>query len=74
MSIVVNRLLTPSAEEDGRLAEDDPSTVKVDPSLPMESLDLSRVAENTVLLSVLAVRANTWMEVALMDLDGGNDG
>lgn len=92
LPMVVDRLLTPSAEEDGRLAEDGrlvahalrrlvggdlaglfdgPSTVKFDPSLPMVSLDLSRVAENAALLSVLMTCASAWMEAALMDPDGG---
>ncbi len=92
LPMVVDRLLTPSADEDRRLAEDGrlvahalrrlvggdlaglfdgPSTVKFDPSLPMVSLDLSRVAENAALLSVLMTCASAWMEAALMDPDGG---
>ena len=50
---------------------DGPSTVRFDPSLPMVSLDLSRVAENAALLSVLMTCASAWMEAALMDPDGG---
>jgi type IV secretory pathway VirB4 component len=50
---------------------DGPSTVAFDPSLPMISLDLSRVAENTALLSVLMTCASAWMEAALLDPQGG---
>lgn len=92
LPMVVDRLLTPSADSDGRLAEDGrlvahalrrlvggdlqglfdgPSTVAFDPSLPMVSLDLSRVAENAALLSVLMTCASAWMESALMDPAGG---
>lgn len=92
LPMVVDRLLVPSADADGRLAEDGrlaahalrrlvggdlaglfdgPSTVRFDPSLPMVSLDLSRVAENAALLSVLMTCASAWMEAALMDPNGG---
>ncbi|WP_345750906.1 ATP-binding protein [Microbacterium rhizophilus] len=47
------------------------STVTFDPSLPMISLDLSRVAENTTLLSVLMSCSSAWMESALLDPAGG---
>ncbi len=72
--------------EDGRLAGhalrrlvagdlaglfDGPSTVAFDPSLPMLVLDLSRVAENNALLSVLMTCASAWMESALLDPAGG---
>ncbi|QCX27732.1 VirB4 family type IV secretion system protein [Nocardioides jishulii] len=72
--------------EDGRLAGhalrrlvagdlaglfDGPSTVNFDPSLPMISLDLSRVADNSTLVSVLMTCASAWMESALMDPAGG---
>lgn len=72
--------------EDGRLAGhglrrlvagdlaglfDGPSTVRFDPSLPMVSLDLSRVTENSALISVLMTCASAWMESALLDPDGG---
>ena len=72
--------------EDGRLAGhglrrlvagdlaglfDGPSTVRFDPSLPMVSLDLSRVTENSTLISVLMTCASAWMESALIDPDGG---
>ncbi|WP_336627509.1 MULTISPECIES: VirB4 family type IV secretion system protein [unclassified Microbacterium] len=92
LPMIVDRLLTPSADADDRLAEDGrlvahalrrlvggdltglfdgPSTVRFDPSLPMVSLDLSRVAENAALLSVLMTCASAWMEAALMDPAGG---
>ncbi|MGO1665237.1 ATP-binding protein [Micrococcaceae sp. AOP34-BR2-30] len=50
---------------------DGPSTVQFDPSLPMISLDLSRVAENSTLISVLMTCSSAWMESALMDPNGG---
>ncbi|WP_423464201.1 ATP-binding protein [Promicromonospora sp. MS192] len=50
---------------------DGPSTVAFDPSLPMLSLDLSRVAENNAALSVLMTCASAWMEGVLADPDGG---
>lgn len=72
--------------EDGRLAAhalrrlvagdlaglfDGPSTVRFDPTLPMISLDLSRVTENAMLISVLMTCASAWMESSLLDPDGG---
>ena len=50
---------------------DGPSTVRFDPSLPMVSLDLSRVAENSTLVSVLMTCSSAWMESALADPNGG---
>ncbi|WP_116953341.1 ATP-binding protein [Jiangella endophytica] len=50
---------------------DGPSTIAFDPSLPMISLDLSRVTENATLLSVLMTCASAWMESALLDPAGG---
>nr|WP_237462814.1 ATP-binding protein [Leucobacter chromiireducens] len=50
---------------------DGPSTVRFDPSLPMVSLDLSRVAENSTLISVLMTCSSAWMESALLDPTGG---
>jgi len=47
------------------------STVTFDPSLPMISLDLSRVAENSALISVLMTCSSAWMESALLDPAGG---
>jgi hypothetical protein len=50
---------------------DGPSTVGFDPTLPMVSLDLSRVAENSTLISVLMTCSSAWMESALADPAGG---
>ncbi|GAB2446925.1 ATP-binding protein [Nocardioides hungaricus] len=50
---------------------DGPSTVRFDPTLPMISLDLSRVTENATLISVLMTCASAWMESALLDPAGG---
>jgi len=50
---------------------DGPSTVRFDPSLPMVSLDLSLVAENSTLISVLMTCSSAWMEAALADPTGG---
>ncbi|QEA29503.1 ATP-binding protein [Microbacterium sp. CBA3102] len=50
---------------------DGPSTVEFDPTLPMISLDLSRVAENSTLISVLMTCSSAWMESALLDPNGG---
>jgi hypothetical protein len=50
---------------------DGPSTVAFDPTLPMVSLDLSRVAENSTLVSVLMTCSSAWMESALLDPAGG---
>ena len=53
---------------------DGPSTVAFDPSLPMISLDLSRVTEYATLISVLMTCAWAWMESALLDPNGANAG
>ena len=50
---------------------DGPSTVAFDPTLPMISLDLSRVTENSTLTSVLMTCSSAWMESALLDPSGG---
>ena len=50
---------------------DGPSTVRFDPKLPMISLDLSRVVENSTLISVLMTCSSAWMESALLDPNGG---
>ena len=50
---------------------DGPSTVRFDPTLPMISLDLSAVAENSTLISVLMTCSSAWMESALLDPEGG---
>jgi len=92
LPMVVEHLLAPDDDLDGRLAEDGrlaghalrrlvggdlaglfdgPSTERFDPSLPMISLDLSRVAENSALVSVLMTCSSAWMEAALLDPNGG---
>ncbi len=89
---VVDRILTPDVDVDGRLVEDGrhvghalrrlvagdlqglfdgPSTVRFDPTAPMISLDLSRVADNSTLIAVVMTCASAWMEAALADPDGG---
>ncbi len=50
---------------------DGPSTVAFDPSLPMLTVDLSRVAQNTTAMSVLMTCCSAWMESALADPNGG---
>lgn len=50
---------------------DRPSTVRFDPTLPMVSLDLSSVTENSTLISVLMTCASAWMESVLLDPNGG---
>jgi len=50
---------------------DGPSTVSFDPTLPMITLDLSRVVENSTLISVLMTCSSAWMESALLDPNGG---
>ena len=50
---------------------DGPSTEKFDPTLPMLSLDLSRLSENSALLAVLMTCSAAWMESALQDPSGG---
>jgi type IV secretory pathway VirB4 component len=50
---------------------DGPSTVRFDPTLPMMSLDLSRVTENSTLISALMTCCSAWMESALLDPAGG---
>ncbi len=92
LPMIVDRILAPSDDADGRLAEDGrlvghalrrlvkgdlsglfdgPSTVVFDPTLPMISLDLSRVTENSTLISVLMTCSSAWMEAALLDPNGG---
>jgi len=50
---------------------DGPSTEVFDPSLPMISLDLSQVTENSTLISALMTCSSAWMEAALLDPAGG---
>lgn len=92
LPMIVDRILEPRDDADGRLAEDGrlvghalrrlvkgdlsglfdgPSTVVFDPTLPMISLDLSRVTENSTLISVLMTCSSAWMEAALLDPNGG---
>lgn len=92
LPMVVEHILSPSEDSDGRLSEDGrvlghglrrlirgdlaglfdgPSTVAFDPTLPMISLDLSRVTENSTLISVLMTCSSAWMESALLDPTGG---
>ncbi|PZT99802.1 MAG: ATP-binding protein [Gordonia sp. (in: high G+C Gram-positive bacteria)] len=92
LPMIVDHLLDPEGDEDGRLQEDGrlvghalrrlvagdlaglfdgPSTEVFDPSLPMISLDLSQVTENSTLISVLMTCSSAWMEAALLDPAGG---
>ena len=50
---------------------DGPSTVTLDPSLPMVTLDLSRVHGSDQLMAMLMTCASAWMESALADPGGG---
>jgi len=50
---------------------DGPSTVRFDPSLPMLSLDLSRISGSDTLLGLIMTCTSAWMEAALRDPDGG---
>jgi hypothetical protein len=50
---------------------DGPSTVRVDPALPLVSLDLSRVTGSDTLLALVMTCASTWMEASLLDNDSG---
>jgi hypothetical protein len=92
LPMIVDRLLDPAEDSDGRLKEDGrmvghalrrlvagdlaglfdgPSTETFDPSLPMISLDLSQVTENSTLISALMTCSSAWMEAALLDPAGG---
>jgi type IV secretory pathway VirB4 component len=50
---------------------DGPSTVRFDPTLPMVSLDLSRISGSDELLALVMTCASSWMEAALLDPAGG---
>lgn len=50
---------------------DGPSTVRFDPSLPMISLDLSRISGSDSLISMVMTCASSWMEAALTDPNAG---
>ena len=50
---------------------DGPSTVRFDPSLPMVSLDLSRISGSDALIGMVMTCASAWMEAALADPTAG---
>ena len=50
---------------------DGPSTVNFDPSLPMVSLDLSRIHGSDQLVAMVMTCASAWMEAALADPAAG---
>ena len=50
---------------------DGPSTVRFDPSLPMVSLDLSRISGSDNLIGMVMTCASSWMEAALSDPNAG---
>jgi hypothetical protein len=50
---------------------DGPSTVRFDPSLPMVSLDLSRISGSNQLVGLVMSCASAWMEAALADPSAG---
>ncbi len=50
---------------------DGESTVRFDPAAPMVTLDLSHIAGNDTLLSLVMTCASAWMEAALLDTDAG---
>ena len=50
---------------------DGPSTVTLDPSRPMVSLDLSHLSGSDTLLGLIMTCASTWMEAVLADPSGG---
>ena len=46
---------------------DGPSTTRFDPTLPMVSLDLSRISGSDQLIALVMTCASSWMEAALQD-------
>jgi hypothetical protein len=50
---------------------DGPSTVRFDSSLPMVSLDLSRIQGSDTKIGLVMTCASSWMEAALQDPSGG---
>jgi len=50
---------------------DGPSTITLDPTLPMVSLDLSHLQGSDTLLGLIMTCASTWMEAVLRDPAGG---
>lgn len=51
---------------------DGPSTTVFDPTLPMVTVDLSRITDSDDLLSLVMTCASSWMEAALLDPAGGH--
>ena len=50
---------------------DGPSTVGFDPTLPMVSLDLSRISGSATAIAMVMTCASAWMEAALANPDAG---
>jgi hypothetical protein len=50
---------------------DGPSTVSFDPTLPMVSVDLSRIQGSDAKIGLVMACASSWMEAALQDPSGG---
>lgn len=50
---------------------DGPSTVRLDASLPMVSLDLSRISGSDTLIALVCTCASAWMESAIADPSSG---
>jgi hypothetical protein len=50
---------------------DRPSTVAFDPTMPMISLDVSRIGEDNPLIPLVMTCTSAWMESALRDPQGG---
>ena len=50
---------------------DGESTVRFDPTLPMLSLDLSRINGSDQLIGLVMACSSAWLEAALLDPDGG---
>jgi hypothetical protein len=50
---------------------DGPSTTRFDPTLPMVSLDLSRIQGSDQLIALVMTCSSAWMEAALTDPEGG---
>lgn len=50
---------------------DGPSTVEFDPTMPMVSIDMSRIGGSDTQIAMVSTCAGTWMESALADPNGG---
>ena len=50
---------------------DGPSTIRLEPALPIVSLDLSHISGSDTLLGLVMTCASTWMEAVLQDPAGG---